>query len=93
MSSAKLDRVECVLRPLAVSKTCSAEAKEAVRRFNAQIEQERSKLEAARAAYGPCGSFPKELQVALAAAAVMFEVERERITRRFCFVPLSHPDS
>ena len=88
MSSAELDRIEGMLTPLTVSDGCSDDAKDAVRRFNAKIEQERSRLGAARATLGESGSLPSDIAVALRAAAVMFTVERERIVRRYRFVPL-----
>jgi hypothetical protein len=83
MSSADLDRIDSVLTPLVASDACSDDAKAAVQRFNAQIEQERSRLGAARARLGASGSLPVELAVALEAAVVMLAVERDRIVRRF----------
>ncbi len=88
MTNVELDRIETALRPLAVSEACSSEVKDAVRRFNVHLEQERSALDSARATCREFGSVSLELDVTLKAMAVMFTVERERIVRRFRFVPL-----
>lgn len=88
MSSADLDRIDRVLTPLVASAPCSDDANAAVQRFNAQIEQERSRLGAARARLAASGSLPVDVAVSLEAAAVMLTVERDRIVRRFQFVPL-----
>jgi hypothetical protein len=71
-----------------VSEACSSEVKDAARRFNVRLEQERSALDSARAAYREFGSMSLEVDVTLKAMAVMFSVERERIAQRFRFVPL-----
>jgi hypothetical protein len=88
MSDTELDRIERLLEPLAASEACSPHVKEAVRRFNASVEQERSRLDAARAAYRESGAVPVEVAVALQAVAVMYSVERDRIVQRFRFVPV-----
>ena len=88
MSNDELDRIDVTLRLLSVPEICSPHAKAAIGRFNARIEQERSRVHVARASLGDSGSLPLDLEVVLRAAAVMFTVERERIARRFRFVPL-----
>lgn len=51
MTDAELDRIDTALRPLGASGACSSEVKDAVRRFNARLERERSMLARARAAF------------------------------------------
>jgi hypothetical protein len=88
MSIMELDGIGHALKPLVVSDACSSYVKDAVRRFNARLGQERARLEGARATREQSGSVPLEVEVALKAYAVMFAVERERMMRRFRFVPL-----
>jgi hypothetical protein len=81
MTSEDLDCIDGAFSALVVDESCSAGAKSAALRFNARIEQERSRFSGAGATRARAGEVSAELEIELRAAAAMFAVERDRIVR------------
>ena len=89
MTSEDLDSIDRALAELLLSPHDGypAGARGAALGFNAQIERERSRVEAARRMRAEAGAVAPGLDVELRAAAVMLVAERERVVRRWS-IPL-----
>jgi hypothetical protein len=79
MTAEELEVMDRAFRLLAVRENDSAAARLAVRRFNAEVEQQRAMLATARSGK----LLTPEGEVELRAAAVLYAEERDRIVRRF----------
>jgi hypothetical protein len=90
MTSEELDSIDHALSALAIHDGFCAGAKAAALRFNARVQQERSRCEGARATHEQARAVPADLEIELRAAAIMYVVERERIAARWR-IPLRAP--
>jgi hypothetical protein len=82
MTSEELDRLDGALKPLAVS-SAPAQARDAVRALNGELERARAQVAAAREVHGRTGAISAEVETLLRAYAVMYAQERERIVRHW----------
>jgi hypothetical protein len=82
MTSEELDRLDGALKPLVVS-AVPAQAREAVRALNVELERARAHVAAAREVHRRTGTISLEVQTQLRAYAVMYAQERERVVRHW----------
>jgi hypothetical protein len=82
MTSAELDHLHGALKPLVVS-SAPAQARDAVRALNLELERARAQVAAAREVHGRTGAVSVEVETQLRAYAVMYAEERERVVRHW----------
>jgi hypothetical protein len=90
MTTEDLTGIDRALSALVIHDGYSAGAKSAALRFNAQIDEERSRFERARAIHERAGAVSPDVEIELRASAAMYLAERERIVRRWR-IPLRQP--
>jgi hypothetical protein len=82
MTTEELESLDGALKPLVVA-AAPAQARDAVRALNVELERARAQVAAAREVHSRTGAIPVEVETQLRAYAVMYAQERERVVRHW----------